>query len=530
MDIDSGQRKTIPKEPAIQAGWLKINYKVVWLLFLIPVCVGVILVSALEHLIFVGLGFGLFVTVLYVLLIGIQPFEHMRTTILAKAYRKGSHKTLSLIGQTQYSSEQPRLGETFGTSPPGKKQPGPVLKILGRVDFYPYEVETVDAEGRPTKAQLGINRDHRYNTHSSTMWAAGSSLLSVDDNTQAQRQEAFAHLLDLIAEIGLIHRFVWRDQTLVGEHQDPEALLEKIRKAAGLSPRESPGLDNFVLHTKEMGAESIVHRTTFSFSVYDPTVKRLAKAVGGLEELLRQQLASFYSAAVGDGVSPIGLRAATFLSYNELVFENRLLLDPVFAKHLLDTWTGLEVPGVLLSEFNAWPQYADFDPDDYCKLGQTYHRGSYFEQFAGEGMLPKQFWDILKVPVTKTVTGVIQMVPPQHAQLRAEWTTTGARGSNIDRVASNRRVTAAQQVSAEAASTHEQEVAERKGQVGRMRFYVDVTGATVKEAAENDDKVAKAAALAPFTIEPLVGRQHLGIDAVMPIGRGLAALPVERWK
>jgi hypothetical protein len=72
-------------------------------------------------------------------------------------------------------------------------------------------------------------------------------------------------------------------------------------------------------------------------------------------------------------------------------------------------------------------------------------------------------------------------------------------------------------------------MATHQGQVGRVRCYIDLTGASLEEVTANATLLQHAATDARFLIEPLTGRQHLGIEAVMPIGRGLSSL-TENWK
>ena len=114
--------------------------------------------------------------------------------------------------------------------------------------------------------------------------------------------------------------------------------------------------------------------------------------------------------------------------------------------------------------------------------------------------------------------------PPLEAERWAQWRTTGALSFNKDRVTSHRRVTASQLRSADEALRHEVEIASNVGQVGRIRCYIDVTGPTLEEARENALKLRNAWTGSRFIVEPLTGRQHLGINAVMPLARGLSSL------
>jgi hypothetical protein len=524
------QKLRISEEPDIPAGPLRINYKLIWITLALAVGFAALIATALLGNVLIGIVFCILVMGLYATLVGVPWFENWHTTLLAKLYRSGSHKLLGMFGVTRYASNQPLAGERVGgVAPRNKHVQPPAIKMLGRIDILPYTVRQEDAEGQLIEAQLGVARDRRYQTRAATLQMKGSSLLSVDEETRRSRMSAFGSLLDHVGESGLVHRLAWRDQTLMGEVQEPLSLVKHLQASAGLQPRGTTGLDSFTQHLNEMCTDAVPHRETFTLSVYGPSIKRQAKVAGSQEEVLLQQLRLFYQSVMGDGNSPIGLRAAQFLSFQELVLENRLALDPVFAKREWNNLIGRDVPQGTLTAEEAWPEFADFGPDDFCKLGETFHKGFYVAKFAENGILPDNFWELLEVPVPKTVTTVVQMVPPTLARLRAEYTTTGARGRNVDRVTANRRITEADQVAAESVTEHEREIAQSRGRVARARIYVDVTGKSLEEVNAHADAVQKAVINAHFKLRPLVGRQQLGIDAVMPLARGLAAIPLDQW-
>lgn len=516
---ENQDRLLVPKEQPIRAGPLKVNYKLFWnVLFTIVSLAGLVL-SASAGVLPLGILLVVLLILAYVLFIGIQPFERGRTSGLSLGWRKADHAYHGLKGDTRHVSDQPQTGEAFSASGRLAKRPKPI-RLLGRVSFIPYELPS---------GVLGIARDHRYNTYSATVWVAGSSLLSDNPQTQEARLAGFAGLLDQMAQVGSpVYRFAWREQTLIGEYTQPEGMVETIRGSAQLQRPNPPNLETLIKRTAEMGEASITHRSTMTLAVNASRVQREAKTRGGVNEVLVAQLQSFLAAAQGRqiGHSPIGLKAASLLSYNDLILENRLALDPVFAQPVWEgrTWGGPENEWDLLDEQNAWPGYVNFQADDYCRLGDTCHLGFYIDELTRNGMFPAQFWDILKVPVPKIVTAVFQMVPPHEAERWAQWRTTGALSFNKDRVTAHRRVTASQLRSADEALRHEVEIASNFGQVGRVRCYIDVTGASLEEARDNALKLRNAWTGSRFIVEPLTGRQHLGIDAIMPLARGLSAL------
>ncbi|MBA3757317.1 hypothetical protein H0X09_00395 [Candidatus Saccharibacteria bacterium] len=524
MAPGDNQLLLVPKEKPIQAGPFKINYKGFWIVLLCFISFCAVFVSAAAGVVLYGLAFTGLAVVFFFLLIGIQPFERLQTTALAKSFRVGNHRTRNQLGHHRHSSIQPEVGEVFGLEMGKGKRPKPIKRI-GRVDFIPYD--TANAKG-----VLGVAFDHRFNTYSATLQANFSSMIGASKATRRERLGGYANLLDTMAEVGsMVDRFSWSDQTLIGEKQSPEQIVEAIRSGAGLTREHPPNQEVLLQRTEQMGENSVIHRTSMTLTIRAPAVKREARILGGVEEVLVQQAKAFYASATGRGVghSPIGLKSASFLDYNQLVLENRLRLDPVFAQSVWQEWVGLEDTQTLLSEQIAWPGYADFEPTDHCKLGQTVHMGFYIAEFTRTGMQPDLFWEILKVPVPKTVTTVFDMLPPALARRHAEWSTTGATNVVVERAAKSRRVTATQHRAAEVADAHEWELAAHQGQVGRIRCYIDLTGETLDEVRSNAAQMRNAWADARFLVEPLEGRQHLGIHAVLPTGRGLVTLPFDNW-
>lgn len=511
----------VPRERSIKAGYIDFDYKLIWKLAfcLLGLCL-IIVGSQMNHAV-VGFSLAIMLALLYVGFIGFQPYDRMQTTLLARLFRSSRQWLMNLRGGT-YNSDQPARGEAFGAKATKPKLPKPLAQI-GRVEFIPH----IRAGG-----VLGIAFDRSYGSYSATMLAHGSSLLSLDERTKKERMGAFAQLLNTMAELSNhVYRFAWREQTLIGEELKSESLYRSIRDAAQLNRDNPPNKDVFLAETMRMGASSIVHRTTLTLSIDAKQSARKAKQAGGPEEVLVAQLQSFHAAATGGelGRSPIGLKAATYLSYNDLLFENRLALDPVYAQSLWQQRSQLGEDHELHDQQLAWPGYANFEAPDHCQLGQTYHMGFYISELTRTGMPPDQFWSILKLQVPKTVITVFEMVPSARAARFAQWSTTGETGTNADRLASSQRVTASQHLSAEAAATHEMEIASNLGQVGRVRCYIDLTGSSLEAVRTSASLLRHAAAEARMMVEPLDGRQHLGITAAMPIGRGLATLSPPGW-
>ncbi len=521
-------RRVILKQVPLQFGPVKLNFKLAWAALVVLVGFMFIVAGTAAGAAVVGVGMAVLLVVLYLVGFAVQPFDNMQTTAVAKAYRVANHK----LSQGTFTADDMVEGEIFGIDDKNVRRPKPIRQI-GRMDFIAHQPQNVQVEeGQPPPAPLGVVRDRRYDTYTSLLWWRGSSLLSANDSSREGLLNHFARLLDDMAPgDSPLHRFAWRFQTILNEQQYPEKTLSELRKAANLSRTSAPNEQHLIDWFDEMGGESLEHRTTMSLTIRGSQVKREAKSMGSVEEVLLRYGWDFYNAlmGVGLGFSPVGVKAARLMSYNELVIENRLSLDPVFGQPLWEQWQGPQDDYDLLSEHVAWPKYANFTQDDYCQLGLTYHKGFYIAEFPRSGMFSDQFWNLLRVPIPKTVTAVFNMIDPKHAQRRAEFASAGATGRIVDRQEARKLVTQAQQVSVELTTGHEGEVARNIGQVGQVTVYIDVTGASLEEVNSNADRLRSAWSGSRFLVEPLKGMQAKGIEALLPAGRGLRDYEPPSW-
>ena len=340
------------------------------------------------------------------------------------------------------------------------------------------------------------------------------------------RLSAFAAILDRWASAASpVHRFSWTVQTLVGETLNPSEMVSEARKQVGIQPNPSLDLNDITSRRAQMAEKSMQHRVSFTISVHAKRVTRLAKHVGGVEEVLYDQLAEFFNALGLDSSNQtLGLKQGTFLGYNELILENRLALDPVFAKPLLHQVKATREGYVFATQHPAWPKFVDFSSDDYCRLGLTFHKGYYIAEMPRHGLLPTQLWQILSLDIPKTVTAVYEMLPIRQAERRARWATSATRSVNVDDDRADRYVSQAQHVREESMVDHEREIANNVGQVGRLRVYIDLNAPSLEQLEVNAARFETVAQDSRFLIEPLVGRQYEGIEVLMPACRGLATL------
>jgi len=135
--------------------------------------------------------------------------------------------------------------------------------------------------------------------------------------------------------------------------------------------------------------------------------------------------------------------------------------------------------------------------------------------------MPEQFWDILEAPIQKTVSIVFGMVPTSVALTRSQWNANAAAKAATDRTNRGRRVRATERIAEDLTNQREMEIASSQGEDGQVSCYISVWGATPEECDANAKGLYHAASKARFVIMPLSHRQERGIEAVMPIGRGL---------
>jgi hypothetical protein len=432
-----------------------------------------------------------------------------------------------------YSSEQPDLGEVydFDGNPQEleKRKKKDYIRPLGRLEFKALEL--------PGGNNLGVLHDKKYAIHAGSLECKYSSHLSVDEEDQDRFNQGFAGLLASMAAVNSpIHRFAWRVQTFPGEYVDPDELFKLIREGAGLTRLDTPNRQSVWNAMMEMSDMSVVHRTTMTLALYNNRVLREARAAGGTEYVLKQALRDFRVAALGTatGFSPIGLQTANFHSYNDLVMETRLALDPFYMWPRMNGSVPLPADNQYLDPRLALPGNADYtvSPTDFV-MGDTFHRGFYFRLITGRsGMPPGELWKILKVRVPKTVTVIFQLVPARRGELEAQWHASAAGESEEDRQTRSRRRTAVSRDAERLALEHEEETVENR--VGRVSVYIDLTApASVNSSAELDVSQRLMSAAwdeASFEVQPMNGavRQNKLAGAVLPACRGLASIPRPR--
>jgi hypothetical protein len=509
------------EKPTPLYGPIKMDWKLPWMIATAVSSVLFIAIGSLTPLWWIGWLYAVFAVTVYLTTVQVPWFERLRTPAITVLHRKAQKFHRRITGGDWYLSLDPRIGEVFGISDESRDPPKPI-KALGRIRFMPHAVESYSADGI-RKSILGVAEDGR-NTLAGTLKVTSESLYSVDADTRQRRLAAYAHLLDTLTQ-GYVHRLAWQDTTLLGEHADPENFLDEIAKASDLKRSTAPNRDVLRKWIDDNNQNQVVHETTITLAVHRLAIRGEAKQMDGdYRKVLETTLRDFYAMITGkgSGASPLGLSSAKFLSFNDLVMLNLLRLDPVFAQPLWQQWRRPRDTEYLLEEKLAWPDASDFRSGDIVRLGETYHLGYYIDEFGESGMAQDAFWELLGVPVPKTVSVVFQMIPWRKAKTTAKRYRTGVTGVNVDRTREDKLVLEEHVWAEEEAITHEREVARSMGQVGRIRGYIDVTGDSPEQAHAYARLLRSAVTTnTPFVIRPLTNRQLRGIEAVMPLARGL---------
>lgn len=518
-DTQSAERvRNIPKKEPIQPlKRVKVDFRAGWALFVLVVGAIIFAIggSTPQSWIFVGS-----LALLWVALLGVKPHEGHKTTSLSYGFRTGNKKLRDATGNHEHTSTKPLMGELVGSVSPRQRARDrkEVIRRLGNIDLIPYDT------GR---GPLGISHDKRDKTYAATARLTGHSITMQDPDVRELWMEGYARTLDSVVDA---RSLVWQLRTFLGEQTSVSSDVRHLRQAMDLARENPPNHEVLERRGNAEAASSIHHELTMTLVLADANISgKTARLAGSKEQVLANRLKSFHAMLMGDdGVhSPLGLTSAPFLTYNKLVREMHWALDPVGAADIWRTWAGPINEFDLIEEHLAYPDTADFkSSDEWCRLGKTYRMGFYVERFARSGMRSEHFWKILGLEIPKTITVTHHTVIPGWGRMRAEWaanaqtvrlqdkTTEGGRATGFDVVALNR------------VEQQEQDLAEEKGYLGEMRLFIDLPGRSLEEVKRSAAVLQNAATGADFILKPLDRRQHLGVDAVMPIGRGYIPTPV----
>lgn len=501
---------TIPVEEPSRAGGIWLDHRVWWAGGFVFLAFTLIGVSSLVNQQLTGLVVILALAILVAAFVGLPWMDRGKTYPSAKLYRWMSYRRVRKRGHDyaiSYLVSRGELNQRLGTG----DQPD-IVKVLGRFDLYPLETE---------EGVAGIVRDHRTNFYAGSV-EVNSSWAAQDDEEALAQRVAHARVLDLMARSG-IDRLAWSDETLIGEHVNPQLVLGSLREGSSL-PAGDPKLDElFSQRMLERAAKSIVHRTTYTLALdgyaHRNEIKQMAQK-GGAEAVLLSRLFKFQD-LTKDGSS--GIQDTSILDYNDLVSIWRRRLEPTIGRRLQTSW---EPQGDidLLAENLAWPDTWDIQPN-YYRAGGCWHTCFYSDDFGKHGMSDARFLDLVKVPVPKIVTVICRPVPMKEAQKQVLRSTSGTAGYASERTRKMGRLDAFAAKELEDKRRQESELANLPHEDSRLRCFVDVMGSSLEEAETNAGRVLTETEGAGFVFLPLDFLQHLGLESTLLAGRGLKDKP-----
>jgi hypothetical protein len=515
------ERQQWPQERPMQVGWfLQLDYKLGWAAALFTVVIGVFALCAVSGHFVAGLA----AVVVGALLIGI-----VYAGMLPRLHRRGWRWYRKEAELDHHKAAQPGLGSVVTQDGIVEVSDKSSSKLIGKVHFRPLQLTDEEAtEEDCDSRKVGVVRDPQYGTLSGVMWGAAPSLSSMDPDDRQARFDAWDRTLQLAAEMGPeVYRFAWQVQTLMGEPQNPAALLQELRDSAKLGSHARPNEEIFARHLIEMGEGSVEHLTRFILTIDASKIKTGRKTRHRADEVLHEHLETLFHSLMGPATKSMNIRAAGLYSTVDLRWYNRQVIDPVFTEGLRAAQIS---PDVLTDDF-AWHKDDDFSDPEACRIGSTWHVGLYLDRAPRRGVNSTTFWKIQEVPVSKTITTVTQPIPFEWALKTAEFRSGSAESANRERGhVAGRRVTALQRRREADALDREVELAEQVGQELRLRHYIDVTGDTKEHAIENGKVLQNVALRESMVLEPLVGRQEDGIRALLHAGRGLEAIDYEKLR
>jgi hypothetical protein len=452
----------------------------------------------------------------YAILLHRQTFEGNKPR-LAKLFRMANKKQKRLRGLTVYVPDQPEISEFFGAYDPDALPP-PKIDLIGELHFAAQPLDDEDPDNN-----MGVLEDVSYEIASATARVHWSSVLTADESTATQRLVAYANMLAAMsAEADETRWFKWRDTTFLSEAIDPKGILDEVRASSRIQAAPSPAADElFVRRSLEQAEQSWYHRSTLTLATYMPDIADHIKTHGGVGEVLLDRMEAFGEAVFPDPeagkISPVGIRAATLLTRRDLILDNRASVDPVFGQPLLEMGVSRK-GGPYLDDYDAYPYFACFDEEEYpewkgcIKVGHTYWYGLCFNHLTQVGLTSRKWAELLNVKIKRTVVVTNEPMPEKVAKRRTRASTAGRTKESLH---------PSDRVEFERAAQIEDDLANNRGQGGKLRAIFGMYGATPDETRAGVSRLMNVASKNGIVLVPLTNRQDKTINAVMSTARDL---------
>ncbi len=514
----SPPRHKIERERSLPLfGQLRLDWAMKWLIAI--VCGLAVLAFVMSLLNIYGLLLPTaFVSVIFWFVFIFIPFRPDGMSLLSWIHRRAKHD----MGEEVFHSERVGAGETL-LGPDKKGQPKKFSKHLGRVDYIAHEVAN--------DVYVGVAHDRREGTYTVGLTIKTGSLLMESSAVREVRILAFGSLLNRVASAGF-DSFSWKTQIIPGEALNVAGDVKAIQHAFSLQSHPGHDPDRFIAEYESVvGSGSSERLSTFFFTIADRGSfrRRARKLEGGFPQLLVEEVSELISElGLGESPNQLGVKYISFLSYNELLAEVRMALDPVFMVPVYQK-SNLLKTGKLFRESIAWPQTCSFKPTDHAVVGESIHRGFFIDSFPLEGVGPTDFDWLLNASRPITVTATYRPVPRLLAMSNATRATNSTKGVIDELLADGKNPTVAQKIEAQESHDNQREMVEALADVYRLRVYVDVTGPTLSDVSAVVDELRNTAARHDMPVAGLNLREEDGISVLLPVGRGLTSSRVRSW-
>lgn len=512
-------RHNIERERALPLfGQYRLDWAMKWLIALVCGLAVLALASSMLNIYGLWLPIAIMSVIFWTIFIFIPFARFDGRSLLSWIYRRARHD----MGEEVFRSDRVGLGESL-LSPDKQGQPKKFSKHLGKIDYIALQV----AKG----VYIGVAHDRRDATYTVGLTVKTGSLLTESTSVREIRILAFGSLLDRVASAGF-DRFSWKTQVIPGEALNVAGDVEAIQHAFSLRPHAGHEPTQFITEYEKMVGESSSERLiTFFFTISDRGSfrRRARKLEGGFPQLLVEEVSELISElGLSESSNQLGVKHITFLSYNELLIEARMALDPVF---MVPVYRNSELlkTDKLFRESISWPQACSFKSSDHAIVGETIHCGFFVDNFPLEGVGPVDFDWLLNASWPMTVTAVYQPVPRLLAINRARRATNSAKGVVDELLAEGKTPTEAQKIEAQQSLDTQRKIVESLAEVYRQRVYVDVTGTTLEAVSAVVDELRNMAARNDMPVAGLNLREEDGVSVLLPVGRGLASSQFRRW-
>jgi hypothetical protein len=366
--------------------------------------------------------------------------------------------------------------------------------------------------------QVGVIEDRRAGTFTAAMAARAGAFALRDSAEQERSLDAWGAVLASCARDGSpVRRLQWVERTLPGQGDELASHFQAQRDRA--VPLDSDLVRSYIELIESAAPSATEHEILIALQVDQRRgARELRRLGGGTEaacELLLREAESLaerlaiaevsvagllrprsYAAVIRDAFDPFGRQARSRAALAQSAPEG---VDPALMGPLADeaSWSRYRTDSAFHTTYwiSSWPR-SDVGPMFLAPL-------------------------LMQTSALRTVAVTIEPVPYSLAMRRAEAAQTAEVAEEINRSRHGFVSTARVRRRAQAASRHEEELADGHAEM-RWAGYVQTSAASAAELERAESSVEHSAQLARLGLQRLYGEQDTAFANVLPICRGLA--------